>query len=64
MAEGRSSNPAIMGLISAAVAAWIVYDMATAAETPRQAVMILQWVLLAGALIGVGGAIGKAMSQK
>lgn len=64
MAEGRGGNPALTGLVSAAVAVWLIYDMATATETPRQAVAILQYILLAGALIGVGAAVVKAMSVR
>jgi hypothetical protein len=50
-------------LINAAVAAWLVYDIATATETPRQAVMILQYVLLACALFGLAGSAVKYMSE-
>jgi hypothetical protein len=53
-----------MALITAAVSAWLIYDMATAAEVPRQAVMILHYVLLACALIGLAGSLVKLMSQK
>ena len=35
----NSKWPKVM-LMSAATAAWLVYDMATATETPRQAVAI------------------------
>ena len=66
--NGKSSNESgkygRMALITAAVSAWLIYDMATATEVPRQAVMILQYVLLAGALIGLAGSLVKLMSQK
>ena len=55
--------PRIM-LISAATSAWLIYDMATATEVPRQAVAILQYGLLACALIGLAGSLVMAASQK
>ena len=48
-------------LMSAATAAWLVYDMAAATEVPRQAV---QYCLLAGALIGLVGSLVMAASEK
>jgi hypothetical protein len=53
-----------MALLTAAVAAWLIYDMATATETPRQAVMILQYILLAGALFSLGVSLLKLTSPK
>jgi hypothetical protein len=50
--------------MSAATSAWLIYDMTTAAETPRQAVAIMQYCLLAGALIGVVGSLVMAASEK
>ena len=41
----------------AAVAAWQIYDMATASETPSRALAILQYVILAGLLLGLIGAL-------
>jgi hypothetical protein len=55
--------PKVM-LMSAATVAWLVYDMASATESPRQAVMILQYCLLAGALIGLVGSLVMASSEK
>jgi hypothetical protein len=55
--------PKVM-LMSAATAAWLVYDMATASEAPRQAVAILQYCLLAAALIGLVGSLVMAASEK
>jgi hypothetical protein len=40
-------------LMSGLTSAWLLYDIATATETPRQAVAILQYALLACALIGL-----------
>jgi hypothetical protein len=55
--------PKVM-LMSAATAAWLVYDMASATEAPRQAVVILQYCLLACALIGLVGSLVMAASEK
>ena len=41
----------------AAVAAWQIYDMATASEVPSRPLVILQYVLLVGLLIGLVGAL-------
>ncbi len=50
--------------MTAAAAAWQIYDLATAIEAPRQAVMIMQYVFLTGALIGLAGSLVKLASQK
>ncbi len=55
--------PRVM-LMSAVTSAWLIYDMATATEVPRQAVAILQYGLLAMALIGFLGSLVMATSQK
>ena len=57
LAEKRTKNSGVMILAFAAVAAWQIYDMATATESPSRALMILQYVLLAGLLIGLAGAL-------
>jgi hypothetical protein len=55
--------PKVM-LISAATVAWTIFDLSTATETPRQAVAILQYFLLACALLGLAGSVVMAASQK
>ena len=57
LAEKRTKNSGVMIVAFAAVAAWQIYDMATATETPSRALMILQYVLLAGLLVGLAGAL-------
>jgi len=47
----------VMILAFAAVAAWQIYDMSTATEAPSRALTILQYVLLAGLLLGLVGAV-------
>jgi len=48
----NSKSPKLM-LMSAATSAWLIYDMTTATEAPRQAVAVLQYGLLACALFGL-----------
>jgi len=50
-------------LMSGATPAWLLYDMATATEAPRRAVAMLQYCLLAGALIGLIGSIVMAATE-
>jgi hypothetical protein len=50
-------------LMSGATSAWLLYDMATATEALRPAVAVLQYGLLACALIGLVGSIVMAASE-
>jgi hypothetical protein len=59
----NSKWPKIM-LMSGVTSAWLLYDIATATEAPRQAVAILQYGLMACALIGLVGSIVMAASEK
>ena len=58
----NSRWPKIM-LMSGLTSAWLLYDIATATEAPRQAVAILQYGLLACALIGLVGSIVMAAAE-
>jgi len=58
----NSKWPKVM-LMSGLTSAWLLYDMATATETPRQAVAVLQYGLLACALIGLIGSVVMAASD-
>jgi hypothetical protein len=53
-----------MALLTAAVAAWTIYDLSTATEAPRQAVLIMHYVALTLALIGLAGSLFKLATQK
>jgi hypothetical protein len=55
------NNPKVMAVLSAAVAAWLIYSMATATEQPSMALAVLQYVLIAGALISLVGSVMKIM---
>ena len=57
MDEKKTKNSGVMILAFAAVAAWQIYDMSTATEAPSRALTILQYVLLAGLLLGLVGAV-------
>ena len=50
-------------LMSGLTSAWLLYDIATATEAPRQAVALLQYGLLACALIGLVGSIVMAAAE-
>jgi hypothetical protein len=62
MSDNQNGKWGKLALLNAAVAAWIVYDITTAIEAPRQAVMIMEYVFLAGALLGLAGALFKLTS--
>jgi hypothetical protein len=55
--------PKVM-LMSGLTSAWLLYDIATATEAPRPAVAMLQYGLLAGALIGLIGSVVMAAQEK
>ena len=59
-----SKNPMLMLVIFCTVAAWQIYDIASATEAPSRAVMILQYVLLAGLLLGIAGTAYNALRTR
>jgi len=59
-----SKNPLLMLVIFSAAAAWQIYDIASATEAPSRAVMVLQYVLLAGLLLGVAGTAYRALRAR
>lgn len=62
--KAKSTNWGLMALMTGAVTAWLIYDMATTTEGPRQAVLLLQYFLLAGALIGLVGSLVKLLTRE
>jgi hypothetical protein len=62
--SGDNRKTRIMTLTTAAVAAWLIYDIATATEAPGTTLAILQYLLLAGMLVGLAGSLGKLISRK
>ena len=61
MADKPKKNPSIMLAAFAAAAAWQIYDLATATEAPSRAVLTLQYLLLAGLLLGIAGTVFNLM---
>lgn len=55
--DKKTKNSGVMIAAFAAVAAWQIYDMSTTTESPSRALAILQYVLLAGLLLGLVGAV-------
>jgi hypothetical protein len=62
--SGKSGNWGKLALMNGAVAAWLLYDISTATEEPSRAVVIMQYVFLAGASIGLAASLVKLMSAK
>lgn len=59
----NSKWPRVM-LLSAVSMGFLLYDMATASEAPRQAVAILEYALLACAVVGlIGSAVMYAADR-
>jgi hypothetical protein len=59
----NSKWPKLM-LMSGVTSVWLVYGMATATEAPSPALAILQYALLACALIGLVGSLVMLASEK
>ena len=51
-------------LMSGITAVWLLYEMATATEAPSRALAILQYGLLACAMIGLVGSLAMLASEK
>jgi hypothetical protein len=57
VSDKPKKNPGIMLAVFAAAAAWQIYDLTMATEAPSRAVLILQYVLLAGLFLAIAGAV-------
>jgi hypothetical protein len=51
-------------LVSGATAALLIHQIASATEAPRPALAVLQYCLLAGAVLGLVGSLVKYASEK
>jgi hypothetical protein len=51
-------------LMSGITSAWLLYDMATATEAPSRGLAVLQYGLLACALVGLIGSLAMLASEK
>ncbi len=59
----NSKWPKLM-LMSGITSVWLLYEMATATEAPSRGLAILQYGLLACALIGLVGSLAMLASEK
>jgi hypothetical protein len=50
--------------VCGAAAAWLVYSTVTATEGPSTALAVLQYILIAGCLVGLAGALKEMLSAK
>ena len=57
-------NPLVRMLLMAVVAAWIIYDKASATEAPSRALQVMEYFLLACALVGLVGTAIQLAAQK
>jgi hypothetical protein len=64
MSASKDGNWGKIALLNGAVSAWLIYDMATAAEAPSPALKILQYVILAGCLVGLVAALSKLAARR
>ena len=62
MAANSKKSWGVRAALSAGVLIWQIHDMATATEAPSQALLILQYFLIACGLVGLIG--GLAMMAK
>jgi hypothetical protein len=51
-------------LMTGAVSGWLLHDLVTATEAPSPALALLQYAVLAGALIGLIGSVMMLASEK
>ena len=64
MSEKKPDNSGKIALLNGAVAAWLIYTIATAVEAPSPALKILQYALLAGCLLGLAIALKKLAARR
>lgn len=50
--------------MSAVTSGWLIYDMTSATEAPRQALAVLQYCLLALALVALVGSVLMYATEK
>jgi hypothetical protein len=57
VAQRRTKNWGFQVALCAGVLAWQIYDVATATEAPPQALMLLQWLAIGLAFLGLVGGL-------
>jgi hypothetical protein len=60
----KKTNWPLLILASGATAVWQFHDITTATEAPRQALAVLQYVILAMSVVSCVGSIGMYLSGK
>lgn len=60
----KPTNWPMLMLVSGATSAWLIYDINTATEAPRQALAILQYILLAMSAGSCLGAVVMYLSKQ
>jgi hypothetical protein len=60
----KQTNWPMLILTSAATSAWLIYDIDTATEAPRQALAILQYFLLAMSAASCLGSIAMYLAKQ
>jgi hypothetical protein len=60
----KQTNWPMLFLMSGATSAWLIYDFNTATEAPRQALAILQYILLAMSAGSCLGSIAMYLANK
>ena len=64
MGSTTKSKALMWMALTGAFAAWRIYDMATATETPSMALRTLEWAILLALVVGfVGNAIAYSKAQ-
>jgi hypothetical protein len=60
----KKTNWPVLILASGVTAVWQFYDITTATEAPRQALAILEYIVLALSVVSCVGSIGMYLSGK
>lgn len=57
-------NPKVNALLTGVAAAWLIYSIATATESPSTALAVLQYVIIIGCVIGFIGSVKQIIDEK
>jgi len=63
MSDNQNGKWTRMALLYAVGAGLLIYNIAGATEAPSRTLMVMQYVFLAGCLIGLAGAVYKLMAR-
>ena len=62
--KDQSGKWARLALMTGAVSAYLIYELLAPGEAPRQTVLIMEYVFLAGMLIGLGYSVTMLIAPK